>query len=101
MNLWLFLMKWWSYWILVGIFLERKKYLTMNIYCLSVWVWFQLSLLTMRLYTTNVKNMHLHRDSNPGPWNSVLAAMYEVPIFFSQKGIKNHENVQLSAPGII
>ena len=22
--------------------------------------------------TTNVKNMHLHRDSNPGPWNTVL-----------------------------
>ena len=22
-------------------------------------------------YTTNVKNMHLHRDSNPGPWNTV------------------------------
>ena len=21
--------------------------------------------------TTNVKNMHLHRDSNPGPWNTV------------------------------
>ena len=20
------------------------------------------------LYTINVKNMHLHRDSNPGPW---------------------------------
>ena len=20
---------------------------------------------------TNVKNMHLHRDSNPGPWNTV------------------------------
>ena len=23
--------------------------------------------------TTNVKNMHLHRDSNPGPWNTVLS----------------------------
>ena len=22
-------------------------------------------------HTTNVKNMHLHRDSNPGPWNTV------------------------------
>ena len=22
--------------------------------------------------TTNVKNMHLHRDSNPGPWNTHL-----------------------------
>ena len=21
--------------------------------------------------TTNVKNMYLHRDSNPGPWNTV------------------------------
>ena len=21
--------------------------------------------------TTNVKNMHLHRDSNPAPWNTV------------------------------
>ena len=21
--------------------------------------------------TTNVKNIHLHRDSNPGPWNTV------------------------------
>ena len=21
--------------------------------------------------TTNVKNMHLHWDSNPGPWNTV------------------------------
>ena len=21
------------------------------------------------LNTTNVKNMYLHRDSNPGPWN--------------------------------
>ena len=23
------------------------------------------------LNTTNVKNMYLHRDSNPGPWNTV------------------------------
>ena len=28
------------------------------------------SLLTS-IHTTNVKNMHLHRDSNPGPWNTV------------------------------
>ena len=21
--------------------------------------------------TINVKNMHLHRDSNPGPWNTI------------------------------
>ena len=25
----------------------------------------------LRDNTTNVKNMHLHRDSNPGPWNTV------------------------------
>ena len=25
----------------------------------------------IKLNTTNVKNMHLHRDSNPGPWNTV------------------------------
>ena len=25
----------------------------------------------LRINTTNVKNMHLHRDSNPGPWNTV------------------------------
>ena len=27
---------------------------------------------TLKSYnTTNVKNMYLHRDSNPGPWNTV------------------------------
>ena len=24
-----------------------------------------------RYITTNMKNMHLHRDSNPGPWNTL------------------------------
>ena len=24
--------------------------------------------------TTNVKNMYLHRDSNPGPWNTVMTS---------------------------
>ena len=24
--------------------------------------------------TTNVKNMYLHRDSNPGPWNTIQVA---------------------------
>ena len=40
---------------------------------------------------TNVKNMHLHRDSNPGPWNTVynnnirhviIVFTYHVPVFF-------------------
>ena len=26
---------------------------------------------TLYYNNTNVKNMHLHRDSNPGPWNTV------------------------------
>ena len=26
---------------------------------------------------TNVKNMHPHRDSNPGPWNTVMLFMFD------------------------
>ena len=30
--------------------------------------------------TTNVKNMHLHPDSNPGPWNTVISPLTQTSI---------------------
>ena len=33
--------------------------------------------------TTNVKNMYLHRDSNPGPWNTVPRSEYYI-VFYEQ-----------------
>ena len=32
--------------------------------------------LYLPVYNTNVKNMHPHRDSNPGPWNTVPIVVF-------------------------
>ena len=40
--------------------------------------------------TTNVKNMHLHRDSNPGPWSQLSEWNRE----FNKDSIKFHFNTK-------
>ena len=40
----------------------------------------------IHINTINVKNMHPHRDSNPGPWNTVSIVMCSV-LFILNKNV--------------